>query len=174
MGNYDKGNFILIEPMSRFPFQLLLTDTSADENVAPKLYNPLHKNQDNGKKIEDVKGLCVSEGSCAKKGLEFEKKALSSLSTCGVVLVPSVKAETQGHCCSAFKKHTGDLTHTQMHTRQNSLEQPELKAQASVQHVIMERRGLLKTPVKASGPNHSALPCAVLLIKLKPLHKTPI
>lgn len=79
-----------------------------------------------------------------KKGLDFEKKALSSLSTSSVVLVPLVKAETQGRCCSAFKKHTGDLTHTQMHTKQNSLEQPELKAQASVQHVIMERPRLVK------------------------------
>lgn len=91
-----------------------------------------------------------------------------------MVLVPLVKAATQGRCCSAFKKHTGELTHTQRHARQNSLEQPELKAQASVQHVIMERRGSLKTPVKASGQNHSALQRAVLLIKLKPLHKTPI
>lgn len=31
MENYDKRNFILIEPMSRFSFQLLLTDTAAAE-----------------------------------------------------------------------------------------------------------------------------------------------
>lgn len=73
MGNYDKGNFILIEPMSRFSFQLLLTDTSAAENVPPKLYNPLHKNQDNGK-IGDVKVLCCQKVHVQKKGLDFEKK----------------------------------------------------------------------------------------------------
>lgn len=116
MGNYDKGNFILIEPMSRFPFQLLLTDTSAAENVPPKLYNPLHKNQDNGKNWRCQRFL-LSEGSCAKKGLDFEKKALSSLSTCSVVLVPLVKAETQGRCCSAFKKNTLVTWHTLRCTR---------------------------------------------------------
>lgn len=73
MGNYDKGNFILIEPMSRFPFQLLLTDTSAAENVPPKLYNPLHKNQDNGKKLKMSKVSVVRRFMC-KKGLDFEKK----------------------------------------------------------------------------------------------------
>lgn len=65
MENYDKRNFILTEPMSRFSFQLLLTDTSAAENVMPKLYNALHTNQDNGK-MEGVKVL-LSEGSCAKR-----------------------------------------------------------------------------------------------------------
>lgn len=141
------------------------------KNVMPKLYNPLLKNQDNGK-MEDVKVLCCQKVHVQKLDWIL-KKLLRRLSTSSAVLVLFGEGWDSGALLQCFKS-TGDLTHTQTHTRQNSLERPELKARASFQHIIMEQRGLLKTPVKASSQNHSTLLRAVLLIKLKPLHKTPI
>lgn len=60
-----------------------------------------------------------------QKGMGFEK-ALSRLSTSSVALVLLVKAETQGRLLQCFE-NTGDLTHTQMHTRRNSPEQPRVE-----------------------------------------------